>query len=183
MDPRLQELLDHHEIRQLLATYVHGCDRSDMVEMSSIYCEESWDDHGEMKCDGKSYSKWSIEEGKKITNLVSHQLGQSYIKVDGDKAGAETYFIATLLFPAEDGGETMKQMGGRFVDQLERENGSWKVKKRVVVREWSHAHPLNDWQVNAGFTPARRGPLDVSYEALGLTHSGIPKHETEAEAA
>lgn len=183
MDSRLQELWDHHEIRNLLATYVHGCDRSDLIEMQSIYCDESFDDHGSTKCDGKTYSKLSIEEGAATTNVVSHQLGQSLIRVNGDSAGCETYFIATVIYPLESGGESINQLGGRFVDTLERENGQWKVKKRVVVREWSHTRPIeNDWLANAGFTPARRGQTDVSYETLRMQHSGVPKHPVPAPA-
>jgi len=37
LDSRFQELWDHHEIRQLLATYCHGCDRADEAEMASVY--------------------------------------------------------------------------------------------------------------------------------------------------
>lgn len=177
MDSRLQELWDHHEIRQLLATYCHGCDRSDLVEMSSVYCDESWDDHGNNKCDGKAYAKLSIEEGAATTNVVSHQLGQSLIRIHGDTAGCETYFIATVIYPTPGGGESINQMGGRFVDKLVREKGRWKVKRRTVVREWSHTRKIEEnWLANAGFTPPRRGQTDVSYETLGMTHSGVPEY-------
>ena len=99
MDPRLQELLDHHEIRQLLATYCHGCDRADEVEMAGTYAADSWDDHGPRKMDGRTFSIATVEESLRTTNLVSHLLGQSLIKVHDDTAGAETYFVATLLYP------------------------------------------------------------------------------------
>ena len=58
-EARLQEMWDHHEIRQLLATYCHGCDRADELEMASIYCDESYDDHGEHKMDGKLFARRS----------------------------------------------------------------------------------------------------------------------------
>ena len=158
-------------------TYCRGCDRSDLIEMSSVYCEVSWDDHGRNKCDGRTYAKISIEEGKQETTVVSHQLGQSVIKVDKHYAGAETYFIATVLYLDGNGVETLNQLGGRFVDTLEREDGQWRIKKRTVVREWSYTQPIeSDWLANAGFVPARRGQRDVSYATLGLTHSGVPAH-------
>lgn len=177
MDPRLQELIDHHEIRQLLAVYCHGCDRGDEVEMASTYAADSFDNHGSRKMDGRRFSIETVEESLRTTNLVSHMLGQSLIKVDGDTAGAETYFIATLLYPGKDGaeGETIGQLGGRYVDTLVRENGKWLIKDRVCVREWSHSHAVTgDWLANAGFTPMHRSQRDASYAALGLTHSGNP---------
>lgn len=177
MDPRLQDVLDHHEIRQLLATYCHGCDRGDEVEMAGTYAADSFDDHGTRKMDGRRFSIETVEESLRTTNLVSHLLGQSLIKVNGDRAGAETYFIATLLYPNKSGeqGETIGQLGGRYVDRLIRENGAWRIKDRICVREWSHSHPLSgDWLVDAGFTGMHRDQADPSYGALGLTHSGNP---------
>ena len=99
MDERLQTLWDHHQIRDLLATYCHGCDRADEVEMASTYCEDSLDDHGPRKMPGKPFSIATVAELLATTDLVSHLLGQSLIRVSGDTAGAETYFIATLLYP------------------------------------------------------------------------------------
>jgi hypothetical protein len=172
MDVRLQELWDHHEIRQLLATYCFGCDRADEPTMASVYCADSWDDHGPNKCDGVEYARRAVAELVETTNLVSHQLGQSLIKVNGDTAGAETYFIATCLYPDE-GGETLNQLGGRYVDKLERENGHWRIKQRLCVREWSYTQPITqDWLANAGFIQTRRGAADVSWETLGLVPSG-----------
>ena len=177
MDPRLQDLLDHHEIRQLLATYCHGCDRGDEVEMASTYAADSWDDHGPRKANGRRFSIETVEESLRTTNLVSHMLGQSLIKVDGDAAGAETYFIATLLYPgkSEGEGERIGQLGGRYVDTLVREDGKWLIQNRICVREWSHSHPVTgDWLATAGFAPQHRDQTDPSYAALGLTHSGNP---------
>ncbi len=173
--PRLQELLDHHDIRQLLAAYCHGCDRMDEVEMASTYAADSWDDHGPRKIPGKPFSIATVAEALETTTVVSHQLGQSLIRVDGDEAGAETYFIATLMYPPRDGAETLNQLGGRYVDRLVREDGNWRIKSRICVREWSVSQPIaGDWLGQAGFAPTRRGQADVSYAALGMVHSGNP---------
>lgn len=180
MDSRLQELWDHHEIRQLLAAYCHGCDRADEVRMADTYCRESWDDHGSRKMDGREFAVVTVADAIATTDLVSHQLGQSLIRVDGDTAAAETYFIATLLH--KDEGDTINQLGGRYVDALEREDGAWKIKKRLCVREWSVSQPVAaDWLATAGFIPTQRGQEDVSCEVLGMPHEG--RLWTEAVAA
>jgi hypothetical protein len=46
MNPVLQEVIDHHEIRKVMSVYCHGCDRGDEARMASVYLEQSWDDHG-----------------------------------------------------------------------------------------------------------------------------------------
>lgn len=176
MDPRLQEVLDHHEIRQLLATYCHGCDRGDEVEMAGTYAADSWDDHGPRKMEGRRFSIETVEESLRTTRLVSHLLGQSLVKVEGDSAGAETYFIASLIYPGRNGcADTLNQLGGRYVDRLVREEGQWLIKERICVREWSISHPIEqDFLAGRGFEETRRDAEDHSYRALGLVHSGNP---------
>lgn len=175
MDARMQELWDHHEIRQLLATYCHGCDRADEVLMASTYVQDSWDDHGPRKMPGNRFSFETVEELIETTRVVSHLLGQSLIALRGDEAGAETYFIASVLYPAREpgGSETLNQLGGRYVDTLLREDGKWLIKTRICVREWSISHPVErDWLAGKGFVETGRGQADISNEVLGLTLTG-----------
>ncbi|WP_052223669.1 nuclear transport factor 2 family protein [Novosphingobium malaysiense] len=165
---RLQELWDHHEIRQLLATYCHGCDRADEAEMASVYCEESWDDHGPDKCDGKRFANLILEKARRTTKVVSHLLGQSLVRITGDTAAAETYFVATLIAETADG-ERMTQLGGRYVDSLNRESGAWRIKERLCVRDWSSTGPIDPgYLAGAGFIEGARGVGDVSWRKLGL---------------
>lgn len=168
-EARLQEMWDHHEIRQLLATYCHGCDRADEAEMASVYARESWDDHGPNKCDGQSFTQLILAQARANTRVVSHQLGQSLIRVNGDSAGAETYFVATLMAPQADG-ERMTQLGGRYVDTLRREDGAWKIAERLCVRDWSSTGLIDPgYLATSGFIEGARGAGDVSWEKLGLT--------------
>jgi len=57
MEPILQEIVDHHEIRKLLSVYCHGCDRGDEHRMASVYLEDAGDDHGPYKGPGKGLVK------------------------------------------------------------------------------------------------------------------------------
>ncbi|PEQ12067.1 hypothetical protein B2G71_13030 [Novosphingobium sp. PC22D] len=165
----MQELWDHHEIRQLLATYCHGCDRDDLAEMASVYTEESWDDHGRNKCDGKQFARIVLDEARQTMRVVSHQLGQSLVRVAGESAAAETYFVATLGSPAETG-EKLTQLGGRYVDSLVREDGAWRIKERLCVRDWSTTGLIDPGYLeNSGFIEGRRDAADVSWSRLGLT--------------
>lgn len=167
-ETRLQEMWDYHEIRQLLATYCHGCDRADTAMMASVYCEESWDDHGPNKADGRAFAKLILEEARTSTRVMSHQLGQSLIRVTGDVAGSETYFVATLRADIAEG-DLMTQLGGRYVDRLEREAGAWKIKERLCVFDWTTAGLVEPSNLErAGFILGTRGAGDVSWTKLGL---------------
>jgi hypothetical protein len=169
----LREMIDHFQIRKLLAQYCRGSDRADEPLMASIYAEDSWDDHGIVQAPGAEYSRIMCQQVEETTESLSHHLGQSLITIDGDSAGAETYFIAVARDTAEDGTPMCNQLGGRFVDQLIREDGRWKVKHRKVLRDWSVAIPLHhDWVLSNTLTAGQRSDDDHSYAVLGTTHGG-----------
>ncbi len=173
MDKRLQLLLDHHEITQTLKEYCHGCDRGDESRMASVYLEDSFDDHGIFKAPGKQFAKIMMERILETTDSLYHMLGQSLISVDGDEAGAETYFFAVSRGKREDGAEMCNQLGGRFVDKLKREGDRWLIKHRVVVRDWAISLPIEaDWTAEAGLKDGQRSGVDPSFAALGRLHGG-----------
>jgi hypothetical protein len=175
MDERLQEMLDHYEIRKTLSEYCSSCDRCDETWMRSVYLEDSWDEHGVFEAPGPQYAKIMAEQILLQTDSLYHLLGQSLIKVEGDKAGAETYFFAASTSKGEDGVEMCNQLGGRFVDKLERENGRWLIKHRIVVRDWAVSVPVeHDWTRKSGLRNGSRSNADPVFATLGIVHSGQP---------
>lgn len=172
MDERLQEMLDHYEITKTLSEYCHACDRCDETQMGSVYVEDSWDDHGALQAKGRDFARLMTAQILARTNTLAHLLGQSLIKVNGDEAAAETYFLAVSHSDGEDGARMCNQLGGRFVDRLQRENGRWRIKHRCVVRDWSISMPVaHDWTVDAGLTEGKRSKADPASAALGIVHT------------
>jgi ketosteroid isomerase-like protein len=176
---RLQELLDHHDIRTALAEYCHALDRCDEPGVASAYAQESWDEHGMFEGTGEDFAKF-IMPGMIQNKAASHMLGQSLIRVDGDSAGAESYFLAVICTHSPNGPDQpamAHQLGGRYVDRLVREaDGKWRIKHRIVVRDWSISLPIEyDLVAGAGMAMAKRNNSDPSFAALGITHSGIPQ--------
>ena len=173
MDEELQEMLDHFRIRKVLAEYCRGVDRADEPLMASIYSTDSWDDHGTISAPGDEFSRQMCASVVETTQTLAHTLGQSLITIDGDEAGAETYFIAVARDTSAEGKEMCNQLGGRFADRLIRENGQWKVKHRTVLRDWSVAIPLDhDWVLSNMLTPGQRSDEDHTYAVLGTSHGG-----------
>ena len=121
MEQRLQAMLDHHEIRTLLSEYCHSMDRMDQVAVTAVYAKESWDDHGPDKGPGPEFTREIMRRMQSPASLSSsHLLGQSLITVNGDEAGADTYFVATNRKLLDDGREFINQLGGRYVDTFVR---------------------------------------------------------------
>jgi hypothetical protein len=174
MDERMQEMLDHYEITRTLNEYCHGCDRCDETRMGSAYLEDSWDDHGLLKASGPDFARAMTAQILATTDTLSHMLGQSLIKVSGDEAGADTYFLAVALTTRADGVKMCNQLGGRFVDKLQRQQGRWRIKHRVVVRDWSISMPIEyDWVANNSLKDGARSNVDPSFAALGISHTGV----------
>lgn len=171
MDERLQEMLDHYEITKTLSQYCHGCDRCDEERMANVYLDDSWDDHGDVEAPGPEFARIMTARIQSTTKTLSHMLGQSQIKVDGDEAGAETYFLAAFL-TTRDGVEICNQLGGRFVDKLQRVDGRWRIKHRIAMRDWSISLPVeHDYVAHSQLTEGSRSNADPSFAVLGLIHS------------
>jgi len=177
MNETLQELIDHHEIRKLLSVYCHGCDRGDEYRMAGVYREDAWDDHGSYKGPAREFAKFVMNAFATRRELLKgvHLLGQSLIRVIGNAAGAETYFIASSVVATEGGRKVVNLLSGRYVDNLVRENGQWRISKRVCVRDWSISLNVEkDWLENGNFVEGEMSGKDPSYAILGLEHPGLP---------
>jgi hypothetical protein len=174
MNPVLQEMIDHYEIRKVISVYCHGCDRGDEARIAGAFLEDSMDFHGSYKGSGKALAK-RLADAAASGVMSTHLLGQSLIHVDGVQAGADTYFIANVSMKRKDEREVAHLMGGRYVDTFRREEGQWKISKRIVVRDWSISLDAdNDWLKSRNFVPGQLKAQDPSYAVLGLL-AGLTK--------
>jgi hypothetical protein len=172
MDARIQEMLDHYEIRKTLAEYCHACDRADADLMGSLYTgNDSFDDHGLVRAAGPEYAKLMTDLILKRSEVVSHILGQSLIKTDGNHAEAETFFLGLMRVRSPAGEPLLNQLAGRFIDKLERIDGKWKIKHRIAVRDTSITFKVEqDMQSTYGMTSGTRGRDDPGAALLGIAH-------------
>lgn len=172
MDTRLQEVIDHHEIRKVLALYCHACDRGDAEVMASVYTgDDSFDDHGLVRAPGPEYATRMAANILERTDAVWHMLGQSTIVVDGDTAGAETFFLGFMRLKPVDGLSKLNQLAGRFVDKLVRMDGQWKIKHRTCVRDTSITLRVEeDMQASYGLKPGVRDASDLGAAVIGIIH-------------
>lgn len=172
LDARLRDMLDHHEIRQVLAEYCHACDRADAAMMAACYTGgDSFDDHGLIRAPGPDYARQMTAIMLDRSEAVWHVLGQSLIKVDGDSASAETFFLGYMRVRGQDGAPRLNQLAGRFVDRLERIEGNWKIKHRTCVRDTSITLRVEeDMQASYGLAAGTRDASDPGAALMHLAH-------------
>ena len=130
---RVRRLSDLAEIRECMTRYARGMDRRDRELLRSAYHDGAVDDHVGFVGEVDAFIDWAFAYHSTQTRY-QHYLLNHTSEVDGDQAHAETYylFVGTDREPANH----MTVSGGRYVDRLERRNGSWAIVARACVVEW-----------------------------------------------
>lgn len=162
----LQTMADHFSIRAVLERYCRGIDRLDAALIDSVYWPEATDDHGVYSGPGKDFSAFIIPMLRDGYDATMHVIGQSNIRVEGDRAAADTYFQAYHR-RAQDGGIALDIAAGRYADVFEKRGGEWRISDRVVVMDWTDTRiGLEGAAFGLGiFTTGRRDGDDASYHA------------------
>lgn len=126
----LRDLVAKEEIRDGLARYVHGNDRNDPELLASVFHPDATFDMGLAKVTGGHFG---AAKPATSTRLGFHLLGQSLIRVDGDRAVSETY-LYDVMQSNDDGHKVDVIVLARYVDQWERRHGGpFKIADRRIV--------------------------------------------------
>lgn len=134
MDNRLQDFIDKSEIRDLLARYYIGVDARDWAAIESCFTQDVHAEFHAFTADGLPELMRNIS-GVARTKVSTHFMGNHLAAVKGDTATCETYCEIHMIY-AEPRGDRADVFGARYLDQLVRLNGQWKVKHRIQHRDW-----------------------------------------------
>jgi ketosteroid isomerase-like protein len=169
LDPRLQILLDKEEIRELTYKFARGVDRLDWELVRSCYHDDAVDRHGVFDGPVDAYVAWATENMPKFADHSTHHVSNGLIEIEGDVAFSESYVLAAHRYTREDGTQADCLCGARYVDHLERRDGTWRIVTRQLVWEWVRDDTLADGAYEAlGIDPDRlrwgeRGRTDPAY--------------------
>jgi len=169
MDEAIQELLDKQSIYEVLVTYCRGADRCDQALIASVYHDDSYDDHGYWKGNGKDFAPFLANRLTTANSATTHSISNALITVRGDDAWSESQVMATLVRrgPAP---LTVDVMGARYLDQLSRRSGVWRLSRRVVVLDW----------VKTETWPQARPPIPIDGFTRGGRHPEDPVYRMGA---
>ena len=85
----------------------------------------------------------------------------------GDKAVGECYGIAVGTSEDEQGNLNDSMYGGRYLDELEKRDGEWRISKRTYILDWSHSFPNSI---------ASMTPDDFALNVLNISEAGHPMY-------
>lgn len=136
-EQQVTALLDRVAIEALMARYARGVDRIDISLIKSTFWPGAVDEHGTWNGPADEFADY-LNTSLRAFEASQHHLGQLHVEFydNGTKADVETYFIASHVMKQELGGAFFV-LAGRYLDQMEKRDGEWKVSYRRLVRDWA----------------------------------------------
>lgn len=158
----VQHLKDRQDIIDVIVRESRGRDRHDTELTASCYWPEGADEHGPVPFPASDYPEIANKGHAFAFGMNQHNLANHSCEIDGDTAYCETYVVGTML---SHDGLTCTVAAGRYMDQLERRNGEWRILWRRSTVEtamqgdasWLHSPPVK------GFLKGTRNREDLSY--------------------
>lgn len=154
--PELALVADQLAIQRVLNCYARGIDRCDAALLQRVWWPGCQVDYGSGEIDAHA---WSAEIVVALAAMLrtQHFLGNILIEVEQDRATVETYCRAYHEVEGESGRIDM-EVGGRYLDRLEKRNGEWRIAHRRYVLDWNSNRPSTSmWDDGMYQNLTRRG--------------------------
>jgi len=135
----LTELADRLAIAETLALYCRGIDRCDPEQLAAAFTPDALIDYG----DGAKPIAETIPgliAGLGSMRLTQHNISNTVMRIDRERAKAETHCVALHIIPAPEG-EIELVVGGRYLDTLVKDGGRWRIAERLYVMDWNRTSP------------------------------------------
>ena len=141
---------DRVEILDVVTRYFTSIDHRDFERLRTVFTEDASGDF-----DGKAVGpgiealldffagRGRVDFPVDVAEIqVSHHLIANHeVRIDGDRAVAETFATAHLVDrPAE--GSRLRTRGLRYQDELVRTDAGWRIDRRVHVCDWMRLDQL-----------------------------------------
>ena len=139
MDPQLQELLDKRACEEVIHRYGRTQDWLDDDGQAACFWPDAEVDFGFFKGNGADWVTTVMAHEREAPRRW-HLCTSVMVQVDGNRAKAECYGIA-VGGREQDGRMQDTMYGGRYLDELEKRNGEWRISKRTYILDWSHEFP------------------------------------------
>ena len=160
---KVQHLQDRQDILDCIQRECRGRDRQDVELIASCWWEDGADEHGPVITKAPDYpERANLGHGSNFY-MTSHNITNHQCEIVGDTAYCESYVMGGLFWQD---GKTTTIAFGRYLDQLEKRNGEWRLLVRRCTIEMS-SNTDGTWVYSKnvrGFLKALWNRDDPSYE-------------------
>lgn len=159
----VQRLEHRQDILDCIQRECRARDRQDVDQIASCWWPEGIDEHGPVLNRAPDYPSRANAGHAANFNMTSHNITNHLCEIDGNIAYCESYVVGGLFWLD---GKTTTIAFGRYLDQLEKRNGEWRLLTRRCTIEMS-ADTDGSWVHSdnvKGFLKALWSKEDPSYE-------------------
>jgi len=130
----LQELIDFHQVSQVLYRYASTVDAKDWSTLRTLFVEDATAKYGDYpELTGVDAILDFITTASEPREWLHHLLSVYHVDVDGDEAVALTYHTSHQIEP---GGTVVGLIVARYRDRLRRVDGKWKIVRKEMEIGW-----------------------------------------------
>ena len=149
-----EELLAREKIRDVLARYCEKLDEYDIDGVAACFTEDAVSDYGPGRggaIHGRAAIAARIADGQATFVRTHHQLGQTRVTLEAERARATSYVTATHRLP--DG--SIDTVWLRYLDTLTQTGSDWLISHREVQISDVDGFPGGEWVWVARRAPKR----------------------------
>ena len=159
----LQGVKDRQEIYECIQRESRARDRQDVAQIESCWWPEGVDEHGSVITHLPDYAARANKGHGMNFNMTSHNITNQVCEIVGDAAWCESYVVGGLFWLD---GKTTTIAFGRYLDQMEKRNGEWRMLvRKCTIEMTSDTDATWVYSKNVkGFLMARWDGKDPSYE-------------------
>jgi ketosteroid isomerase-like protein len=146
----IAELANREAIRACLYNFCRGVDRVDMELVQSAFWPDATAEYGNFDAASAQDFVEKALAVLKTLEMASHDLGNIIIDIRGDTAYVESYVRAIQRIPKPEGGRYDYVSASRYLDRMELRNDEWRIRHRIIVRDWFREFPDSfNWEDGA----------------------------------
>jgi hypothetical protein len=165
----IEVMFAERSITRVINAYAHAADRGDASLMESLFWPDAVLDIGIYQGDVRGFMTGFVSAQADTTRVTNHFQGNILIEVRRAEhvARAETYCIGGSRLRNDDGSVVDRLAHVRYVDRFEERSGEWRIRRRVVVFDWSGTTPVtSDDLPKPHYVTGKRGPTDTWHHIL-----------------
>ena len=140
LQDQLQVLLDRKACEDVINRYGRTLDWLDEAGQEACFWPDAEIDYGFFKGSGKDWIPvvMGAEQGAARRWHVSTSV---MVQVSGEQAKSECYGLTVAASENESGELVDTMFGGRYLDELEKRDGEWRISRRSYIADWVQHFP------------------------------------------
>lgn len=177
LEAKLAEIVDRHEIYQVMLRYGRGLDRVDNELALSCYWDDATEDHGQFVGRPRDFVPWA--DGTTLRFLsTQHAILNHFCDLQGNDAYCESYYQFTGM--SREGPHFGSV--GRYIDHFQKRNGEWRIANRVTIIDGGYDLPRAQHAPDPLDSYSAEFPCQASRDRSDVSYHRPPRPRTPDQA-